>query len=153
MNLIQQKVVDMVRGMPDDELFALVRGEILGGGGKVAKSSGFTHPLAGTPSAPAAKLPAKSKPGKAKSKRKSHGVRGQKRDGFLAAVEAVVKAGKGMSASQITAKVKAPQPRVAAVLRDLKLAGRICQGGERRFARYAADQKTADAKSKADRKN
>jgi len=46
-----------------------------------------------------------------------------------------------------------PQTRVAAALKDLKLAKRICQGGDRRFARYAGDLKTAEQASLSARKN
>ncbi len=40
-----------------------------------------------------------------------------------------------------------PQPKAASALKQLKLAKRIVQGGDRRFARYAGDLKTALAAS------
>ena len=39
------------------------------------------------------------------------------------------------------------QTRAAAALKELKLAKRIFQGGDRRFARYAGDAKTAEQAS------
>ena len=56
------------------------------------------------------------------------------------------------SARDIAAKTKLPKSRVSAVVRELKKAKRIYQGGDRRFARYAADAKTAEQASQRARK-
>ena len=58
-------------------------------------------------------------------------------------VESVIKSSEGLSASEIAQKSKLPRTRVSSLVRDLKAQGRIHQGGDRRFARYAGDAKTA----------
>lgn len=69
------------------------------------------------------------------------------RRSMLEQVESVVKAGSGMSSSEVANATGIPQLRVAAALRELKAAGRVFQGGERRFARYAGDAPTAERAS------
>lgn len=69
------------------------------------------------------------------------------RQELLASVERIVHAGTGLSASDVARAARAPQPRVAAALKELKLAGRIFQGGDRRFARYAGDPEVAERAS------
>ena len=69
----------------------------------------------------------------------------------LESVERVVKASTGVSASEVARAAGIPQPRAAAALKELKLEKRIFQGGDRRFARYAADAKIAEAASLAAR--
>jgi len=58
-----------------------------------------------------------------------------------------VKSGAGVSASDVARQAGIPQTRAAAALKELKLAKRIFQGGDRRFARYAGDAKTAETAS------
>ena len=74
------------------------------------------------------------------------------RQELLEAVERVVKSGAGLSASEVARAASIPQTRAAAALKELKLAKRIFQGGDRRFARYAGDLKTAEQASTAARK-
>jgi hypothetical protein len=62
-------------------------------------------------------------------------------------VEKVVKSSEGLAASEIARAVGVEQNRVATVLKELKHEGRIFQGGDRRFARYAASQDAADLAS------
>jgi DNA-binding transcriptional ArsR family regulator len=131
------------------------------GGGKKAtrkargkkKSKARAKAKAAPPVARAASAPprvAKAKPGR----RKKAGRRGGgNRDQEMEAVERVIKASKGMSASEISTKTKIPQSRVSAHVRALKSDKRIFQGGDRRFARYAADQKSAEHASEEARKN
>ena len=64
----------------------------------------------------------------------------------------MVKGSNGMSASEVSRAAGIAQPRVAAALKDLKAAKRIFQGGDRRFARYAGDPRTAEAASTHARK-
>jgi hypothetical protein len=66
---------------------------------------------------------------------------------MLDEVERIVKAGSGISASEVARSAGIPQTRAAAALKQLKLAHRIFQGGDRRFARYAGDARTADKAS------
>ncbi len=66
---------------------------------------------------------------------------------LLGTVERVVKGGSGLSASQIAKAAGVPQTRVTSALKELKLAKRIFQGGDRRFARYAGDPRTAEQSS------
>ncbi len=72
---------------------------------------------------------------------------------MLDSVERIVKAGSGVSASDVARLASIPQTRAAAALKELKLAKRIFQGGDRRFARYAADAKVAEQASATARKN
>ncbi len=72
---------------------------------------------------------------------------------MLDTVERVVKASSGLSASDVARAAGIPQPRAAAALKELKLAQRIFQGGDRRFARYAGDAKVAEQASATARKN
>jgi hypothetical protein len=62
-------------------------------------------------------------------------------------VEKVVKSSDGLAASEIARAVGVEQNRVATVLKELKQEARIFQGGDRRFARYAASQEAAELAS------
>jgi DNA-binding transcriptional regulator GbsR (MarR family) len=68
-------------------------------------------------------------------------------------VERAIKSSKGLSASEIVARTKLPKPRVQQAVRELKAAKRIFQGGDRRFARYAGDARTAKQASVDARKS
>lgn len=78
---------------------------------------------------------------------------GGNRDKEMDAVERLVKSSKGLSASEISSRTKIPQSRVSAHVRALKGDKRIFQGGDRRFARYAGDQKSAEQASMDARQN
>jgi hypothetical protein len=100
----------------------------------------------GPPAAPAAKrgaTPAKRKPGRPK---KTAALSAERQD-VLNSVERIVKSGSGVSASDVARQAGIPQTRAAAALKELKLAKRIFQGGDRRFARYAGEAKTAEQAS------
>jgi hypothetical protein len=71
---------------------------------------------------------------------------------MLDEVERIVKAGSGVSASEVARSAGIPQTRAAAALKQLKLAKRIFQGGDRRFARYAGNVKTAEKASRIARR-
>ena len=75
------------------------------------------------------------------------------RQELLSTVERVVKGGNGLSASEIAKAAGVPQTRVTSALKELKLAKRIFQGGDRRFARYAGDSRAAESASVAARQN
>jgi hypothetical protein len=77
----------------------------------------------------------------------------QERQDTLNLVEKIVKNSQGVSASDVAKQAGVPQTRAAAALKELKLAKRIFQGGDRRFARYAGDGKTAEQASLNARKN
>ena len=157
LNLLQRQIVDLFRKMSDEEIWPIIQGHI----GNVTVASA---PAPAAKAAPAAAKPRKRRaakakaaaPAKVKAAAKPKKTRTRRtsaeREKLLLAVEAAVKDSSGLSASQVAAKVKAPQPRVAAALRELKTAKRIHQGGERRFARYAGDAKTANKASLAARK-
>ncbi|MEM1030198.1 MAG: hypothetical protein AAGN82_07610, partial [Myxococcota bacterium] len=105
-----------------------------------------------------AKLPSKkAAPAKKKAGKKRRVGRpragGGDRDRELDLVERTIRSSKGLSAGEIMKRTKLARPRVSAAVRQLKDAGRIQQGGDRRFARYAADKKTAIAASEAARNN
>jgi len=52
-----------------------------------------------------------------------------------------------VSASDVARAAGIPQAHAAYALKQLKLSKRIFQAGDRRFARYAADSKTANEAS------
>jgi hypothetical protein len=163
----EQQIVDLVRKMPDAAILALVKDRL----GTVAGAAGIAAPLVvapaaatkrrgrparaaapapaaapAAPAAPAAKrgaAPTKRKPGRPK---KTAALSAERQE-TLNAVERIVKAGAGVSASDVSRQAGIPQTRAAAALKELKLAKRIFQGGDRRFARYAGDAKTAEQAS------
>ncbi len=167
------QIIHYVRSMPDDALLELVRahlgsgiGELSGRGGnegtKNARASAPAKPKAAasaapaTPAAAASRKPATKAKAKPKAKRpKQAAARSSaaERAQLLDSVEKVVKSNKGLSASEVAEKVKVVQTRVATALRELKKSKRIYQGGDRRFARYAGDSKTAKQASEKARQN
>jgi hypothetical protein len=158
----EKQIVELVRKMPDDAILALVKDRL----GAVA-STAVAAPLvaaavtrrrgrparvaAPTPAAPVAPAapakraaaPAKRKPGRPK---KTAALSAERQE-VLNSVERIVKSSNGVSASDVARQASIPQTRAAAALKELKLAKRIFQGGDRRFARYAADAKTAEQAS------
>lgn len=162
----EQQIVDLVRKMPDAAILALVKDRL----GSVAGAAGIAAPVVApaaatkrrgrparaaapapaaapaAPAAPAAKrgaAPTKRKPGRPK---KTAALSAERQE-TLNAVERIVKASAGVSASDVARQAGIPQTRAAAALKELKLAKRIFQGGDRRFARYAGDAKTAEQAS------
>jgi hypothetical protein len=65
----------------------------------------------------------------------------------VGAVEKLVNASKGLSLANVATATRVSKNRAKAALRQLKAAGRIASGGDRKFTRYAADRKTAEAAS------
>jgi Replication protein A C terminal len=165
----EQQIVDLVRKMPDAAIIALVKdrlGTVLGTAAPAVAAAAAAAPAAATkrrgrparaaapapaaapaaPAAPAAKrgaAPAKRKPGRPK---KTAALSAERQE-VLNSVERIVKSGNGVSASDVARQAGIPQTRAAAALKELKLAKRIFQGGDRRFARYAGDAKTAETAS------
>ena len=164
----EQQIVDLVRKMPDAAIIALVKdrlGSVLGAGAvtapaivpavatkrrgrpaRAAAAAPAPAAPAAAPAAPAAKrgaAPAKRKPGRPK---KTAALSAERQD-VLNSVERIVKSGNGVSASDVARQAGIPQTRAAAALKELKLAKRIFQGGDRRFARYAGEAKTAEQAS------
>ena len=88
-----------------------------------------------------AKPPVKAKPAK-----RGRGAAAGRTD-LLGSVERVVKSSNGLSASEIAKSAGVPQSRVSSALKELKDAKRVFQGGDRRFARYAGDARTAEQAS------
>jgi hypothetical protein len=163
------QIVKLVRTMPDDAILELVRNQLGVLPGAVAAVSVAVP--ASTPvrrkkrvkraaTKRVAKKVAATKvvAAKAKGRPKRKAVRGAKRSTvarqkLLGAVEKAVKSSKGLSASEIAKRTSIPQTRVAAAVRELKLGRRIFQGGDRRFARYAGDARTAQQASMHARTN
>jgi len=159
---IVSALVATIRNLSDHELLGLVRVHIdrLGTGRASA-------PAAPRPAAPAARKARKARkaapkaaaPAKkaAPAKRKAGGKRtkitNEAKAALSSKVESAVKGSSGLSASEIAKAVGAPQARVATVVKELKTAKRIFQGGDRRFARYAGDARTAESASLNARKN
>lgn len=163
MDAFQQRLVTLVREMPDDAILALVRNQlgsiampdqpavVAAAGakrrGRPARAAAPAPVMPAAPAAPAkrgaAAAPAKRKPGRPKKT----AALSEERQTVLNSVERIVKGGGGVSASDVARQAGIPQTRAAAALKELKLAKRIFQGGDRRFARYAGDQKTAEQAS------
>lgn len=159
MDPFSAEIVALVRRMSDEAILALVRNQLeavssLAGGvtfgparrgrppGRAAKAS--------PPAAPArGRAPAK----KVKAAKARHRSNSAEREQLLASIEKIVKNGSGISASETAKNAGLPQARVATALKELKLARRIYQGGDRRFARYAGDAKSAEQASVNARKN
>ncbi len=101
----------------------------------------------------AAKTVKAAKPKKAPVARRGRPARaGVDRSEVLSVVERAIKSGSGMAASEVAKAAGIPQSRATAAIKELKLAKRIFQGGDRRFARYAGDARTAQVASENARK-
>jgi hypothetical protein len=158
-----QQIVDLVRKMPDEAILALVKnqlGAVTGEVSLVAAAAvpprrGGSRARAGVAQSKASSVAAKRgaapkrRPGRP---RKSPAASAERQE-TLNAVERLVKASSGVSASEVARQAGIPQTRAAAALKELKLAKRIFQGGDRRFARYAGDAKAAEQASANARKN
>lgn len=160
-----RQIVELVRRMPDEAILALVKNQLgaLAGGEAVLPAPAPARPRAPrAPAAPAKKaapvaapapakrpMPPKRRPGRP---RKATTTSAQRQE-TLDKVERIVKGSSGLSASEVAKQANIPQTRAAAALKELKLAKRIYQGGDRRFARYAGDAKTAEQASMMARKN
>jgi len=166
-NAFEQQIVELVRKMPDQAILALVKdrlGAVAGAAesaaaplvavaatrrrGRPARAAApapvaTPAALAQAPAKRAAAAPAKRKPGRPK---KTAALSAERQE-VLNSVERIVKSSNGVSASDVARQAGIPQTRAAAALKELKLAKRIFQGGDRRFARYAADAKTAEQAS------
>jgi hypothetical protein len=166
MNPFETQIVDLVRKMPADAILALVKDRLASVAtsaapeltvvaaaatkrrGRPARAAAPTPVMPAAPAAPAkrgggAAAPAKRKPGRPK---KTAALSAERQE-VLNSVERIVKASGGVSASDVARQAGIPQTRAAAALKELKLAKRIFQGGDRRFARYAGEQKTAEQAS------
>lgn len=142
-------LVQFVRSMPDEALLELVRNQLgaeapTGAAPSAAPAAPAAAPAAPRSSAKAPKAAPKKQPaGPKKGPKRTSAAKAE----LLDAVEKVVKSSRGLSASEVAAATKVQQGRVSSALRDLKFAKRIFQGGDRRFARYAGDPKTAETAS------
>jgi hypothetical protein len=160
MDAFSAQIVKFVREMPDEALLDLVKQKLgvigasaLDGGAGRTGRGGAMRVL---PVAPPAAV-AKGKRARASSKADRASRRPipptAERQGMLDSVERIVRASAGLSASDVASSAGIPQTRAAAALKELKLAKRIFQGGDRRFARYAGDSKTAEQASTLARQN
>lgn len=146
------QIVRMVREMPDEAILELVKHQLGAFLAPHAHANGSRlPPMDGRP---------KKKPD-ARGKSKGRGdprwarpiVHQVEREQMLDSIEQMVRASSGLSASEVAESSGIPQARAAAALKELKLAQRIYQGGDRRFARYASDAKLAEQASLTARKN
>jgi len=165
------QIVELVRKMSDEAILALVKNQLgaLAGAaplqvaaqparrrGRPPRAAAAAAP-APAAAAPAAKATGASKRGAAPKRKPGRPRRSpaasQERQETLNNVERIVKQSQGVSASDVAKAAGIPQTRAAAALKELKLAKRIFQGGDRRFARYAGDAKAAEQASLNARKN
>jgi hypothetical protein len=149
------QIVRLVREMPDEAILDLVKHQL--GALKISRPEKAARRPARPGRAASKKAPAKPKGKRQTSAVKHRQVRplavSAERQVMLDNVERLVKQSSGLSASDVAKSAGIPQTRAAAALKELKLAKRIFQGGDRRFARYAGDSKTADQASVIARKN
>jgi hypothetical protein len=143
------QIVRFVREMPDEALLELVKQKL----GVLAVSAAKRNGHRGPPGMEGAPLSTKAKGKRDPARRRRAAPPSPVRRERLDEVERIVKAGTGVSASEVAQSAGIPQTRAAAALKQLKLAKRIHQGGDRRFARYAGDAKTAEQASDAARKS
>jgi hypothetical protein len=148
------QIVKFVREMPDEALLDLIR-QKLGAYGASGKRNGggsgaarLAAALRGAPTKLKTKRPTSAK----RRPARRAAAPSAERQAMLDSVEKVVKSSSGVSASDVARLANIPQNRAAAALKELKLAKRIFQGGDRRFARYAGDAKTAEQASSIARK-
>jgi hypothetical protein len=157
-----RQIVELVRKMPDEAILALVKnqlGAVTGDGALAAPAPrrGRARPAAAKPVQTGKVAAAAAKRGTAPKRRPGRPRKSQaasaEREETLNMVERIVKSSSGLSASEVAKQAGIPQTRAAAALKELKLAKRIFQGGDRRFARYAGDAKAAEQASMTARKN
>ena len=156
MDAFSAQIVKFVREMPDEALLELVKQKL----GVIHAAVSRSNEARNSAPARAASAATQKSKGKNNPSRETHRPTGARpppmspdRQAVLDAVEQVVMAGNGVSASDVARDADIPQTRAAAALKELKLAKRIFQGGDRRFARYAGDPKTAEQASDTARKN
>ena len=159
MDAFSAQIVKFVREMPDEALLELVKQKLgvlgvpagrHGGRGAVRIVPVTSVSLAVAKGSHRERPPASQQ--QAGRARRSAPPASAERQALLDAVERIVKSSSGVSASDVARLATIPQTRAAATLKELKLAKRIFQGGDRRFARYAGDAKTAEQASTAARK-
>jgi ribosomal protein S25 len=153
MDAFSAQIVKFVREMPDEALLELVKQKL----GVIGAAVGRANAKQASPAQAVATAPQKAKGKHVKSRDKQRpaarpAAATADRQAMLDNVERVVKAGAGVSASDVARAAGIPQTRAAAALKELKLAKRIHQGGDRRFARYAGDAKTAEQAAATARK-
>mgnify|MGYP000582494327 CR=1 FL=1 len=151
------QIVELVRKMPDEAILELVKHQ-LGAALGVSPLRNLARPVAGRSGRATRAVAESAKRATASSKRRPGRPRktanlSEERQETLNNVERIVKASTGVSASDVAKSAAIPQTRAAAALKELKLAKRIFQGGDRRFARYAGDAKQAELASTTARKN
>lgn len=152
---ISREIIRLVRSLPDEALLALVATHLgkVSGGVRVSRAvvtaarsravaSDGSRKSGRKPTRKVTKAKPASKRGPKRVTRSSAG-----RQELIAAVERAIKASNGLSASEIAKAAGVPQARVTSALKELKLAKRIFQGGDRRFARYAGTASVAESAS------
>jgi hypothetical protein len=152
MDAFSAQIVKFVREMPDEALLELVKQKLGVIGAAVGRANARPSPARAAVTAAAKKAKGKATPARDKRRSARRAPAAPDRKDLLDNVERIVKAGSGVSASDVAKAAGIPQTRAAAALKELKLAKRIFQGGDRRFARYAADAKTAEQASTVARK-
>jgi hypothetical protein len=151
-DVFSAQIVELVRKMPDEAILELVKHQLgaLGvshlRGLAPARSSRRGRPTRVAASGAKAKRAVAATKRRAGRPRKAPAV-SEERQEILNNVERIVKASSGVSASDVAKSAGILQTRAAAALKELKIAKRIFQGGDRRFARYAGDPKTAEQAS------
>lgn len=156
------QIVELVRKMPDEAILELVKHQLgaalgvsplrsLAKAGVARRGRAVRIVAESAPRTKRGSASAKRRPGRAGRPPKTAKLSAERTE-TLTNVEKIVKASTGVSASDVAKSAGIPQTRAAAALKELKLEKRIFQGGDRRFARYAGDLKTAELASTTARK-
>ena len=139
------QLVSLVRQMPDEALLALVKNQLAGVDAGAAAET--------TPKKVGARRTARRAKAKAPRGVRAPVTRGSnaRRAALVEAVEKFVLGSKGVGLADVATAVGVSKDQAKSALKQLKAAGRIAYGGDRKYARYAADAKTALAASKSAR--
>lgn len=151
------QLVAMVRNMSDEAILELVLHKLTADEAPAPKPA--ARPAAPAPQkarpakkakkkAPARPTPAAAKPAsqpKPAAPAPTAKPSDASKEALIAAVEKAIKKSNGLGLAAVSAAVGEPKARVSSAIRDLKDQKKIFQAGDRRFARYAGDFKTAKA--------
>ena len=152
MNL-REKVLGLVRGMDDDELWEFLQPQLLGDelpvAGAVTGKRGPGRPKKVITKGGDEEAEAAPKKAKKEKKAKASGSNGVS-DLQKKVAKYVLKSG-GCSVSDVAGKLGEDKVKVAATLKALVEANEIAKAGERRFTRYGGNAKEAKAASLAAR--
>jgi biotin operon repressor len=145
MQKIREELANLIRNKTDEELIALVM-QLGAEGARVVQYADPEQAISSRGMGIVTK-PVVARPNGNNRDPKRVATSDRRSDLVLKAIAA----SKGVSATEVADKTKLPRAHVTKAIADLKEAGKVFQGGERRFARYATTKKVATDASIASR--